>query len=129
MTDVPIREWPEATRPRERLLARGAGSLSDTELLAILIGTGTRARSALDIAQALTRALGGPRGPARADPLRVRAAGIGGAATARILAACEVRRRVVPDTAGGGGRDPPADPAAGPPPPLPPPQREAPGVP
>jgi len=98
---VPIREWPEATRPRERLLARGAGALSDTELLAILIGTGTRARSALDIAQALTRALGGPRGLARADPVRVRSAGVGVAATARILAACELGRRVVADTAAG----------------------------
>jgi hypothetical protein len=35
-----IRDWPEGERPREKLLAHGAGSLSDAELLAIFLGSG-----------------------------------------------------------------------------------------
>ena len=42
----PIHQWPEAERPRERLLEHGAARLSDAELLALLIGSGTRGRSA-----------------------------------------------------------------------------------
>lgn len=48
-----IRNWPEQERPRERLLAHGAKALSDSELLAILIRTGTKGKSALTIAQEL----------------------------------------------------------------------------
>ena len=40
-----ILDWPESERPRERLLAGGAGKLSDGELLAVLIGSGRRGRS------------------------------------------------------------------------------------
>jgi DNA repair protein RadC len=98
---VPIRSWPESTRPRERLLARGAAALADAELVALLIGSGTATRSALDVALAVIRALGGLRGLARADPVRIAAAGVGTAATARILAACELGRRVTIDAADG----------------------------
>lgn len=48
-----IRNWPEQERPRERLLTHGAKALSDSELLAILIRTGTKGKSALTIAQEL----------------------------------------------------------------------------
>ncbi|MEK7862184.1 MAG: UPF0758 domain-containing protein, partial [Chloroflexota bacterium] len=48
--DVPIREWPESMRPRERLAARGPNALSDEELLAVLIGSGRPGRSAVDTA-------------------------------------------------------------------------------
>ncbi|WP_342668348.1 UPF0758 domain-containing protein, partial [Arenimonas malthae] len=37
-----LRDWPESERPREKLLAHGAGTLSDAELLAVLLGTGQR---------------------------------------------------------------------------------------
>jgi DNA repair protein RadC len=70
---VPIREWPESTRPRERLVARGASSLSDDELLALLIGSGTPRRSALVIANELLRAIGGTRALGQADVSRLRA--------------------------------------------------------
>jgi DNA repair protein RadC len=64
---VPIREWPESTRPRERLDARGAASLSDDELLALLIGSATRRRSALLIANEALRQVGGARAVGQAD--------------------------------------------------------------
>ena len=41
-----IRHWPGAERPREKLLERGAHALSDAELLALLLGSGIRGRSA-----------------------------------------------------------------------------------
>lgn len=48
---LPIKEWPEAERPREKLINNGANSLSDAELLAILIRTGIPGKTALDIAR------------------------------------------------------------------------------
>ena len=48
-----IPRWPEHERPRERLLEHGAEALSDAELLAILIRTGTRKRTAVDLARTL----------------------------------------------------------------------------
>ena len=46
---MPIRDWPEAERPREKLIDRGPGALSDAELLAIFLRTGTRNHTAVDI--------------------------------------------------------------------------------
>lgn len=57
-----IREWPEKERPRERLLANGANKLSDAELLAIFLRTGTKGLSALDLARSLLKRFGGIRG-------------------------------------------------------------------
>ena len=57
-----IREWPAGERPREKLLAQGAGALSDAELLAIVLGSGTRGRDAVATARALLAA----HGPLRA---------------------------------------------------------------
>ena len=48
---LPIKEWPEAERPREKLLNNGAKALSDAELLAIFIRTGTVGKTALDMAR------------------------------------------------------------------------------
>ncbi|HLX13549.1 MAG TPA: DNA repair protein RadC [Bacteroidota bacterium] len=48
-----ITDWPEAERPRERLLAHGPGALSVSELLAILIRTGSRKATAVDLANSL----------------------------------------------------------------------------
>lgn len=53
-----IREWREDERPRERLVRYGAAVLSDAELLAILIGSGTHGFSALDVARELLRRFG-----------------------------------------------------------------------
>ena len=53
-----IRDWPADERPREKLLARGAGALSDAELLAIFLGSGLRGRDAGQTARALLQAHG-----------------------------------------------------------------------
>ena len=47
---APLAQWPEAERPRERLLRHGAEALSSAELLAILLRTGTRGQSAVGLA-------------------------------------------------------------------------------
>ena len=49
----PIKSWNEGDRPREKLVMHGANVLSDAELLAILIGTGTRNESAVDLGKKL----------------------------------------------------------------------------
>ena len=98
---MPIREWPESTRPRERLVARGASSLSDDELLALLIANGTPRRSALLIANEMLRALGGTRALGQADVSRLRECGAGPATAVRVAAACELGRRVIAASADG----------------------------
>lgn len=50
--------WAEDDRPREKMILKGRSSLSDTELLAILIGSGTRNMSALEVAQKILRLSG-----------------------------------------------------------------------
>ncbi|MCB0221150.1 MAG: hypothetical protein KDH09_15740, partial [Chrysiogenetes bacterium] len=63
-----IRDWPESEKPRERLQRHGAQSLSDAELIAILLRTGEGAGkgSALDQARSLLVKFGGPAGLAAA---------------------------------------------------------------
>lgn len=53
-----IKEWSEGDRPREKLKSMGRQSLSDSELLAILIGSGTPGEDALSIAQKLLKSVG-----------------------------------------------------------------------
>ncbi|OIR11305.1 hypothetical protein GALL_67980 [mine drainage metagenome] len=53
-----ITDWPEGERPREKLLQRGASSLSDAELLAIFLRTGVVGRSAVDLARDLVARFG-----------------------------------------------------------------------
>lgn len=53
-----ITDWPEDERPRERLLAQGAGALSDAELLAIFLRVGVKGKSAVDLARDLIRHFG-----------------------------------------------------------------------
>lgn len=48
-----IKSWAEDDRPREKMLLKGRNALSDAELIAILLGSGTPSRSALDVAQEL----------------------------------------------------------------------------
>jgi len=50
-----IKEWPEEDRPREKLLEKGPAYLSDSELLAILIGSGSSEKNALDLARELIK--------------------------------------------------------------------------
>jgi len=82
-------------RPREKLLRHGAAALGDNELIALIVGAGSRRAGALAIANALLAAHGGVHGLTRAsgDEL-MQAGGIGVARTARILAAFELGRRL-----------------------------------
>lgn len=85
---VPIRDWPAAERPRERLMERGAKALSPAELLAVLIGHGRRGATAVDVARELLRRFHGLAGIAGAgfrDLAQV--PGIGPAKAARLRAA------------------------------------------
>lgn len=52
---LPIKQWAIEDRPREKLLAKGLQSLSNAELIAILIGTGSGGQTALDLAKKLLR--------------------------------------------------------------------------
>ena len=89
-----IREWPDAERPREKLLARGAHALSDAELLAVLLGCGTRGQSAVELARTLIARFGSLRTLLTAEPRRTLAAsGIGPARYAILQAAVELTRR------------------------------------
>ncbi|MBU0693306.1 MAG: hypothetical protein KKC11_01345 [Candidatus Omnitrophica bacterium] len=53
-----IKTWPEDDRPREKLLKKGARALSNSELLAILLCTGTNGSSAIDIARKAMKKFG-----------------------------------------------------------------------
>jgi DNA repair protein RadC len=89
-----IREWPESERPREKLLARGADALSDAELLALLLGCGTRGRSALQLARGLLSDFGSLRELLNAQAARCLAiTGVGPARYAILQAAIELARR------------------------------------
>ena len=101
---------PTATRPRERLLARGPQALADVELLALLLGTGCRGRSVLQVAQAALERSGGLAGLAgqlsqagRARPASDALAGIPGLGPARraeLAAAFELARRAAAEPLG-----------------------------
>lgn len=58
---MPITNWPEAERPREKLLLKGADSLSDAELLAIFLRTGIKGKSAVDLSRELLNNFGSLR--------------------------------------------------------------------
>ena len=89
-----IADWPRDERPREKLLARGAGALSDAELLALFIHTGMRGRSAVDVARMALGQTGGLRGLLDLGPERLATiAGIGPARSALITAAVELATR------------------------------------
>jgi len=96
-----IKEWPEGERPREKLLTHGPKPLGDAELLAILIGSGTRGATALDLGQTLLHQSDGLAGMARLTPAMLcRLKGVGQASAARIAAAVEIGRRLATGDAG-----------------------------
>ena len=83
-----IRHWPVSDRPRERLRAAGPAALSVRELLAILIGSGQKGRSAVEVAADLLRRAGSIRRLAGAGPQELeQVAGVGPAVAARVSAA------------------------------------------
>ncbi len=89
-----IKDWPAVERPREKLLARGAGALSDAELLALFVGSGVAGHTALDLSRALLARFGDLRGALDADHGEFcRVPGAGDACYALLQAALEIGRR------------------------------------
>lgn len=87
---------PVADRPRERLWHHGVGTLGDAELLAILLGTGVRARPALAVASDVITTAGGIATLSRASPRELALTnGIGTARATQIAAAFELGRRAI----------------------------------
>lgn len=83
-------------RPRERLWRCGCHSVGDAELLALLLGTGVRARPVLAVAGDLVGTIGGIAALSRASPHELaQISGVGTARAARIAAAFELGRRAV----------------------------------
>lgn len=88
-----ISDWPAAERPRERLLAEGAGTLSDAELLAVLLRTGIRGKSAVELARELLGRFGSVGSLLAAGKTLLDIKGLGAAKCAQLAAALELARR------------------------------------
>ena len=91
-----LKDLPEEARPREKLLARGPGALSDAELLALLLRTGLPGKNALQMGQELLDKFGGVAGLLHtgADALKS-VKGLGPAKRAEIVAVLELARRAL----------------------------------
>lgn len=91
-----LKTLPADQRPREKLLARGAGALSDGELLALLLRTGRKGEGVLVMAQRVLDTLGGYAGLLAAPPERLEGLkGLGPAKRAEVLAVMEMARRAL----------------------------------
>ena len=93
-----IMDMPAATRPRERLLAQGVEALTDAELLAILLHTGTRGLSAIELAQSIINHSGSlSRLMAAPSSALEGIKGLGPAKRSQLLAVLELARRSYAD--------------------------------
>jgi DNA repair protein RadC len=91
---VGLKDLPAAERPRERLLAMGAENLKDSELLAIILRTGSRQASVLELASSVLAKHGGLEGLSRASVADLCAQnGLGPAKAVELKAAFELGRR------------------------------------
>ncbi|MDD2739364.1 hypothetical protein A1359_10525 [Methylomonas lenta] len=89
-----IKDWPADERPREKLLQRGAAALTDAELLAIFLRTGTVGQSAVDMARGLLSEYGSLQALLAADRERFcQSHGLGDAKYAQLQAVLEMARR------------------------------------
>ncbi|MBP8608536.1 MAG: DNA repair protein RadC [Smithellaceae bacterium] len=89
-----IKSWPQDDRPREKLLKKGAGALSNSELLAILLRTGVKGNSAIDLARKMLAKFGTFRNMSHTDAREWEEfKGLGPAKIAQIKAALEIGKR------------------------------------
>jgi len=93
-----IKDWPEQERPREKLIRNGSSFLSDAELLALLIGSGSGGITAVDLAKRLLCDFHHLSGLAQCNlPELCRLKGLGLARASRLMAAFEIGRRIEAD--------------------------------
>ena len=93
---MPITDWPENERPREKLIVRGADALSDAELLAILLRVGIAGKSAVDLARELLNEFGGIHALLSASPKEVaKIKGLGQAKALQFQAALHLGKRAL----------------------------------
>lgn len=98
-----IKTWPEDDRPREKLLKKGAKALSNSELVAILLRTGTNGSTAIDLARKVMKKFGTFRNMAHTDARDWKEfKGLAAAKLAHIQAALEIGRRFREDEASTG---------------------------
>ncbi len=91
-----LKDIPLDARPREKLLARGPGALSDAELLALLLRTGLPGKNALQMGQELLNTFGGVAGLLHSGPEALKSIkGLGPAKRAEIVAVLELARRAL----------------------------------
>ncbi len=96
---MPISDWPEAERPREKLLQRGANALTDAELLAIFLRTGTKGMTAIDLAYSLLNEFSSLRNLFSANLEEFCASkGIGPAKYVQLQAVLEMSKRYLNET-------------------------------
>ena len=89
-----IKSWPQGERPRERLLKGGAPSLTDAELLALLLRSGVKGCDAVTLARELLREFGGLRGLLSGDIQKLlKIKGLGPAKASSLLASIEIAKR------------------------------------
>ena len=89
-----IKDWPAEDRPREKLLQRGSEALTDAELLAIFLRTGTPGKSAVDLARELLSDFGSLKGLLNADQQQFcMGHGLGSANYAQLQAVLEMAKR------------------------------------
>ena len=94
-----LARWPLCDRPREKLLEKGPQSLGNSELLAVLLRTGTRGASVLELAMDLLGQYGTLRGLSSRLPKEFARRGLGPAKAAALAAAFELGRRVMTEAA------------------------------
>lgn len=93
---MPINDWPQFERPREKLLLKGAANLSDAELLAIFLRTGVAGKSAVDLARELLKRFGNLTRLFSAPQTELCAtAGLGPAKYAQLQAVLEMAQRAL----------------------------------
>ncbi len=93
---MPLKDLPPDARPREKLLARGAGALSDAELLALLLRTGIEGKNVVAMAQEIVDKFGGISGLLHADSKALQSIkGMGPAKKAELMAVVELSRRAL----------------------------------
>lgn len=89
-----LKEMPKVDRPRERLAQRGPSALSNTELLAILLGSGTRGANVLQVAERLLKKYGGDKLPDLSLEELSTNQGVGRAKASQLVACFELGRRL-----------------------------------